>query len=176
MAIIVMDIAQVLDADVVKPVAPPYYESRFVRANDPHGPRAIWLRETLLMPSAGDPVADVWVMVFDPGGMGNRAIKVAHPLDASEYDYDTWTARIGETRIDDVSAAGAVTADERSAAWDLGIEPGGAPPVKLLIERGFRARFPTAKTIVRHPLARFDGYVTLEILLPEPHPKVPLLA
>jgi hypothetical protein len=162
MAIIVTVTAQVLDADVVKPVAPPYYESRFVRANDPHGPRAVWLRETLLLPSAGDSVADVWVMMFDPDGVGNRAIKVAHPLDASDYDYDTWTARIGEARIDDVSASGAVTADGRSAAWDLRIEPGDAPPVKLLTERGYRAKFPTAKTMVRHPLARFDGHVTLE--------------
>ncbi len=40
---------------------PPYYESRFIRAN--HPPRraqAIWLRWTLLLPKPGDAVADVW--------------------------------------------------------------------------------------------------------------------
>jgi hypothetical protein len=162
MAIIVTVIAQVLDADVVMPPEPPYYESRFVRANHPHRPQALWLRETLLLPSTGDSVADVWVMVFDPEGAGNRAIKVGYPLDASEYQYDTWTARIGETTIDDVSPRGTVTADGRSAAWDLRIEPGDAEPVKLLTDRGYRAKFPTAKTMVRHPLATFDGFVTLE--------------
>lgn len=144
------------------PVEAPYYESRFVRANHPHRSQALWLRETLLLPTVGNSVADVWVMVFDPAGAGNRAIKVAHPLAASEYRYDTWTARIGETSIDDVSAHGAVVADGRSAAWDLRIEPGAEAPVKLLTERGYRATFPTAKTMVRHPLATFAGHVTLD--------------
>ena len=46
----------------------PYYESRFLRANNPDNPQALWLRSTLLLPTAGEPVADVWVMVFDPDG------------------------------------------------------------------------------------------------------------
>ena len=41
---------------------PPYYESRFIRANHPDRARAVWLRWTLLYPQPGDPVADVWVM------------------------------------------------------------------------------------------------------------------
>ena len=28
----------------------------------------------------GEAVADVWVMLFDPDGAGNRAIKVPHPM------------------------------------------------------------------------------------------------
>jgi hypothetical protein len=155
MAIIDTVTAQVLDADVVMPSGPPYYESRFVRANHPDRPQALWVRETLLMP-------DVWVMVFDPEGAGNRAIKVAHPLDASEYRYDPWTATIGETYVDDVRARGVVTLGDRSASWDLRIEPGVAGAVRLLTERGYRAKFPTAKTMVRHPLATFDGHVTLD--------------
>ncbi|MCW2559327.1 MAG: hypothetical protein JWP55_3291 [Mycobacterium sp.] len=34
--------------------------------------------------------------------------------------------------------------------------------MKLLTERGYRAPFPTAKTMVRHPLATFDGQVELD--------------
>ena len=75
----------------------PYYESRYIRANHPDRPQALWLRETLLLPTAGDPVADVWVMVFDPDGAGNRALKEPYPIDAADYDYDNWTARIGAT-------------------------------------------------------------------------------
>jgi hypothetical protein len=153
--------AQVLDAEAVMPDKPPYYESRFVRANHPNQAVALWLRETLLLPTVGEPVADVWVMVFDPEGAGNRALKVGHPIEAADYRYgtgaDTWTARIGDTTIDDVSARGTVTGDGRSATWGLSIAPGDEPPVKLLTERGYRAPFPTAKTLVRHPLATFDG-------------------
>ncbi len=139
------------------PVEPPYYESRFVRANHPSAPKALWLRETLLLPTTGESVADVWVMVFDPEGAGNRAIKVGHPLRESDYGYDEWTARIGGATIDDAAVRGEVSAGGRTASWDLDIAPSAAPPVKLLTDRGYRAKFPAAKTMVRDPLATFDG-------------------
>jgi hypothetical protein len=141
----------------------PYYESRYIRANHPELPQAIWLRETVLVPTVGDPVADVWVIVFDPEGRaGNRALKQPYPIDAAAYDYDEWTARIGATTIDDRSARGVVTGKSRSARWDLRVTPGPQEPVKLLSGRGYKARFPTAKTMVRHPLARFDGQLELD--------------
>ena len=93
----------------------PYYESRYVRANHPERPQALWLRETLLLPTVGDPVADVWVMVFDPDGEGNRALKQPYPIDAADYEYDNWTARIGATSINDRCAEGVVTGGNRSA-------------------------------------------------------------
>jgi hypothetical protein len=150
-----------LDAEPVKSQAP-YYESRYIRANHPEEPRALWLRETLLLPTAGDPVADVWVMLFDPDGAGNRALKEPYPIDAAEYEYDNWTARIAATSIDDRSARGVVTGGNRSARWDLRITPGSEDMVKLLSDRAYKARIPTAKTTVRHPLAQFDGQVELD--------------
>ena len=36
-------------------------------------------------------------MVFDPDGAGNRALKQPYPIDAADYGYDHWTARIGAT-------------------------------------------------------------------------------
>ncbi len=145
----------------MKPEAP-YYESRYIRANHPQLPQALWLRETLLLPTAGDPVADVWVMVFDPDGAGNRALKEPYPIDAADYEYDNWTARIGATSIDDRSANGVVTGGSRSARWDLRITPGREDMVRLLTDRAYKARIPTAKTTVRHPLAEFDGLLELD--------------
>jgi len=150
-----------LDAEPVMPEAP-YYESRYIRANHPERPQALWLRETLLLPTAGDPVADVWVMVFDPDGEGNKALKEPYPIDAAAYGYDNWTARIGATSIDDRSAQGVVTGGNRSARWDLRITPGSEHEVRLLTDRAYKARIPTAKTTVRHPLAQFDGQVELD--------------
>jgi hypothetical protein len=146
-----------LDACEVLSATAPYYESRFVRANHPGRPVALWLRETLLVPTAGEAVADVWVMVFDPDGAGNRALKVSHPLTEADYGRDPWTARIAQTAIDDESARGEIA----GARWHLRITPGGQEAVRLLTDRGYEARFPTAKTTVRHPLARFDGTVEL---------------
>jgi hypothetical protein len=150
-----------LDAERVKPEAP-YYESRYIRANHPERAQALWLRETLLLPTAGDPVADVWVMVFDPYGAGNLALKQPYPIDAAAYEYDDWTARIGATSIDDMSALGVVTGRGRSARWDLRITPGSEDVVRLLTDRAYKARIPAAKTMVRHPLAQFDGQVEFD--------------
>ncbi|WP_205844215.1 hypothetical protein [Mycolicibacterium sp. GF69] len=141
---------------------PPYYESRYIRANHPDLPQALWLRETLLLPTAGAPVADVWVMVFDPDGAGNRALKEPYQIDLADYSYDDWAARIAATSLDDRAAEGVVTGRDRSARWDLRITPGDEEPVKLLTERAYAARFPTAKTTVRHPLARFDGLLEVD--------------
>ena len=145
----------------MKPKAP-YYESRFIRANDPDRARALWLRSTLLLPTAGVPVADAWVMLFDPDGSGNHAVKKPHPIDQSDYRYDPWTARIGATSIDDRAALGSLSTADRSARWDLRIAPSAAAAVRLLTDRGYKAKFPTAKTMVRHPLAQFDGTVELD--------------
>jgi hypothetical protein len=142
----------------------PYYESRYIRANHAEDARALWLRQTMLVPTAGDASADVWVMVFDPDGAGNRALKEPYPIEAAVYDYDNWTARIGAASIDDRSAQGVVTGGNRSARWDLRITAGSEAPVKLLTDRGYTARFPTAKTMVRHPMAQFDGLLELDDL------------
>jgi hypothetical protein len=151
-----------LDAETVIPGKAPYYESRFIRANNPDRAQALWLRSTLLLPTAGVPVADAWVMVFDPDGAGNRALKQPYPIDQADYGDDSWTCRIAATSVDDRCAQGSVTGAGRSARWDLRITPGDEAPVKLLTERGYKAKIPTAKTMVRHPLARFDGSLELD--------------
>src|SRR5262245_54133924 len=101
-------------------------------------------------------------MVFDPEGRGNRAVKEPYPIDAAAYEYDNWTARIGATSIDDRSAQGVVTGGNHSARWDLRITPGSEKEVRLLTDRAYTARIPTANTTVRHPLAQFDGQVELD--------------
>ncbi|MDA4105940.1 hypothetical protein [Mycolicibacterium holsaticum] len=140
----------------------PYYESRYIRANHPDLAQAVWLRETLLRSTTAEPVADVWVMVFDPDGSANRALKEPYPIHQAAYDDEPWTARIGSAVLDDRSAHGVVTGGGRSARWDLRITPGSAQPVRLLTERAYAARFPTAKTTVRNPLAQFDGQLELD--------------
>ncbi|RZT25993.1 hypothetical protein EV589_1744 [Mycobacterium sp. BK558] len=135
----------------------PYYESRFLRANAADGSRAIWLRETLLLPTSGEACADVWVMIFDPAG--HRAHKQSYPIVDATFGDEPWDVRIGPTSLDDASATGTVPGH---GYWELAITPGGQEPVRVLSERAYRARIPTAKTVVRHPQARFDGRLLLD--------------
>ncbi|MBV9091337.1 MAG: hypothetical protein JO044_15775 [Mycobacteriaceae bacterium] len=141
---------------------PPYYESRYIRANHPGRPKALWLRETLLLPRATAGSADVWVMVFDPNGAGNRAVKAPHPLDHADFRADPWCARIGTTTLDDHCARGNVVNQKSTAKWDLRITYRSHQPVKLLTERRYATHLPSTKTLVRSPLARFDGHLHVD--------------
>lgn len=140
----------------------PYYESRYIRANHPDRAQAIWLRETLLLADHGASSADVWVMLFDPEGDGNRAVKQPFAVEEADFRSEPWTVRIGDTFLDDRHARGSLPG-HRTASWDLVITSVGEP-VKLLTDRQYAARFPSAKTSVRSPLARFDGYVVVDDL------------
>lgn len=137
-------------------VQAPYYESRYIRANAPERGQALWLRETLLLPVEGEACADVWVMVFDPAG--HRAAKHTFPVDAADFDYETWAARIATTSIDDSAARGTLPDATR---WDLTITRSGQDSVRLLPDQAYQRRFPAAKTMVRDPLARFDGRLAM---------------
>ena len=134
---------------------PPYYESRFIRANHPSRAQALWLRETLLLTGDGARSADVWVMLFDPDGAGNAALKQPHPVDDAEFRGDPWTVRIGETQLDERRARGTLP----GASWELDIAGDGGQ-VKLLADFQYASWFPSAKTVVRLPQARFDGRIT----------------
>jgi hypothetical protein len=141
-------------------VKAPYYESRWIRANHPDRPLALWLREKLLLTTDGAQRADVWVMAFDPDGAGNCALKQQHPIDDAYFRASPWSASIDSTTLDDDSARGSIS-DPLAAAWDLGIT-GDGEPVKLLADWQYSNWVPSAKTQVRSPLARFDGQAVVE--------------
>ncbi|MCG7597092.1 hypothetical protein [Mycobacterium sp. PSTR-4-N] len=140
----------------------PCYESRWLRATSGDGARAIWLRETLLRASTGAASADVWVMVFDPAG--HRAHRESFPIDSAVFADDPWTARIGPNSLTDTAAVGGVPGRAR---WDLTVRPGGEPAVRVLSDRAYQARFPPAKTLVRHPRAQVDGRLEIDGLTVE---------
>jgi hypothetical protein len=141
-------------------VKAPYYESRWIRANHPDRPLALWVRETLLRTSGGAECADVWVMAYDPDGAGNCALKQPHSIEEAQFRAEPWTAAIGSTTLDDDHARGLIS-DPLAAAWDLRIT-GGGEPVKLLANWQYSSWVPSAKTQVRAPLARFDGQAVVE--------------
>ena len=102
-------------------------------------------------------------MVFDPDGGGNRALKQPHPIDAAAYRVrrlDRADRRDDHRRPVGDRASSPAAAGRR--AGTCGSRPATSAAVKLLTDRGYKAKFPTAKTMVRHPLARFDGSLELD--------------
>lgn len=63
---------------------PGHVESYFVRLNDPARPRALWLKQTILSPLAGEAVAESWVIFFD--GQKVVAEKATVPWAQARYE------------------------------------------------------------------------------------------
>jgi hypothetical protein len=125
------------------------YESFYLRACDPGGGLGVWIRYTVHRRPGHPPSGSLWFTLFEPGGP--TATKVTVP----EPSADDWI-RIAGARI----GPGVATGRANDVAWDLRFT--GADPLRHL-PRGwmYRARLPRTKPESPHPLARFDGTVTV---------------
>jgi hypothetical protein len=140
-----------------------HYESWFLRANDPSGRRAFWIRYTLFSPKGrpADAVGELWAIAFDRQTGQVVAVKETRPLDACAFAADRLDVRIGDATLADGAARGsAAGAGGDAIAWDLRYG-GGGEPLLLMPARMYRLPLPRAKVLVGQPLARFDGTVTV---------------
>jgi hypothetical protein len=139
-----------------------HYESYYLRANDPAGPRALWLRYTLFSPQGRpqDAIGEVWAIAFD-GARGNLAAKLEAPLERCEFDAAQLRVRVGDCRLDDAALRGAIDSGGRRLAWDLRYE-GGQGPLLFMHPDRYEAGFPAAKSVVTRPLARFSGTLAVD--------------
>jgi hypothetical protein len=120
------------------------YESRYLRAVDPHAPRGAWIRHTTLQRPGGPPVRSLWCTVWDAAAGPPRAVK-ATPGDAG--------ARFGPGAV-----GGRAHAGGHHAAWELQIaDP--APPLRHLPAPLYRAPLPRTKLESPAPAARISGTV-----------------
>jgi len=137
-----------------------HYESWFVRANGLHGD-AFWIRYTIFSPRGApqDAVGELWAIAFTSKGI--VAVKEEHPIAGCSFARERLDVRIGKATLDGESVRGGATANGHTIAWDLRYA-GDDPPIFLLPQRLYAARFPRAKTLVNRPLAAFNGYVAVD--------------
>jgi hypothetical protein len=135
-------------------------ESWFIKANDPAGGRAIWIRFTVLSPEGrpGDAVVEVWAVAFDRET--NTSGKDTFPAAAAHVGGSPLRIAAGESTLEPGRTRGRVRAGGGTIAWDLRF-PGDAPalhlfPVDALYELD---RFPRQKLTTPVPDARFAGSI-----------------
>jgi hypothetical protein len=128
------------------------YESWYLRAVDPHAPRGVWIRNTVLRRRGGPPAGSLWCTVWDGDGGPPVAVKetpgVALPGD--------WLA-IGSARFGPDAMKGSARAGGLSASWDL-TATDAAPPLRHLPV--YNAPLPRTKLESPAPAARISGRVT----------------
>lgn len=141
-----------------------HYESFYVKAAEPGGGRAIWIRYTVHKRPNAAPTASLWFTYFDRAAAGPRAGKVtvgADRLNAPSGPNAAWVeidgAEIGPGRL-----RGALALPDFEASWDLSFEHSG-PPCQYLPKRWmYRAPLPRTKLLAPAPDTRFRGRVTLD--------------
>jgi hypothetical protein len=154
-----------------------HVESFFLKANDPSGERALWLRATIFA-SAREPdraLAEGWAIAFDRRGGTARhvAVKQVLPFAQASFDRSTLGVRwpIGggdgkpaEARVElqPGKARGSLSMRDHSIAWDLRFSGEDRPIVPFFDRRMYTGPFPKSKLVTPVPDARFEGELTVD--------------
>jgi len=133
-----------------------HVESYFLKANDPAGTRALWLKATIFAaPGAPESaVAESWAVAFDRE-RGHVAVKSHVPLQRARFAPDDVNAEVSGCELRRDRARGELASDLGRIAWDLRLASRGAPLVHFPRAWMYDAPFPSTKLV--SPV--FDGRV-----------------
>lgn len=148
-----------------------HVESYFLKANEPNGERALWLRTTIFSRASepGSTVAEGWAIAFDRRNEEHRhcAIKCTLPISRAHFSRDGFGVRWAEpgegTELDarDGASKGYLRRGNKNITWDLAYAPSG-PALELLpFQWMYSAPFPKSKLVTPAPDAVFSGEVTV---------------
>jgi hypothetical protein len=132
-----------------------HYESFFLKACEPAGRRALWIRYTVHQRPGDRPTGSLWFTFFDADAERPRAHKVT--VAGPSAPAGEWI-RVGEAALRPGCALGAVDGLE----WDLRFSSAEAPLCHLPRAWMYRAPLPKTKLVSPAPAARFDGSLSLD--------------
>jgi hypothetical protein len=142
-----------------------HVESFFLKANEPSGRRAIWVRATVFArPRSADPtsepvppLASAWAIAFDRE-RGHVAAKTDVPLAQARFARGAFDVAVDGCELSLGRARGAVETAGRALGWDLVIGPPRcAPIVHLPSPALYRASVPPSKAVTPVADARLEG-------------------
>lgn len=134
-----------------------HYESFYVKATDPKGGRAVWLRHTFHKRPGEKPTAAIWLTVFDSAAGPPRATKVSYEAGEISAPGDAYV-KIGESVLDNREARGSAG----SARWKLQFDRGAEILRHLDRDYFYRSKLPRTKLETVNPDSRFDGWIELD--------------
>jgi hypothetical protein len=145
-----------------------HVESWFLKANEPGGRRAIWLRHTIFAraESAGrchpkvPAQADAWAIAFDRE-RGHVATKRTVSFDGARFARGTLDVTVDGCELSLGHARGALETGTREMAWDLAVGPPRAAPIVHFPRRLYETTLPSMKLVTPLSDARAKGIVTV---------------
>jgi hypothetical protein len=138
------------------------YESHYVKAADPAGGRAVWLRHTVLSrPDGGGQRTTTWLTLFDR----DAEIPVVQRRVTDEAGYTPAAAGWSACAYGSLGPNGA-DGSMQDATWSLRWEPVDAEPVPYLPKRWLYDRLiPRSNGVALLPFGRMSGHA--DIAAPE---------
>ncbi|HEY7594031.1 MAG TPA: hypothetical protein VH969_12840 [Actinophytocola sp.] len=134
------------------PDMPAGYESYYLRACHPDGGLGVWIRYTAHRRPGAQPTGALWFTLFEESGP--TATKVSGPPVVADW------IRIGDAALGPGRAHGSAHGPAHDVAWDLRFS-GAAPLCHLPFGPLYRVPVPRTKPVSLHPVARFDGSITV---------------
>jgi hypothetical protein len=139
-----------------------HVESYFLKLNDPHGRRALWLKATILVREGGTPrIAEGWAIAFDREGR-HVAAKQTIPIDEARFSEHGLDLEVAGLTFGPGRVRGRVNGAERTISFDLRFTMGAPPLTPLPSERMYTGTLPSSKLVSPHPDARFDGWYSID--------------
>ena len=105
-----------------------HVESWFLKANEPDGRRALWVRSTIFARPPLAPVAEAWAIAFDRH-RGHVAVKSTVALEAARFTKDAFDVEVDGCALSLDRARGSLSSGRGALAWDLAIGPALAAPI-----------------------------------------------
>ncbi len=141
-----------------------HVESWFLKANEPGGHRAIWLKNTVFARAPGEssraevpPMAEAWAIAFNRS-RGHVATKTSVTLDRARFARGTLDVEVDGCELSLGRARGALAGGSRRLAWDLAVGPERASAIVHLPRASlYRGRFPASKLVTPLADARVSG-------------------
>ena len=143
-----------------------HVESWFLKATDPSGERAFWLKATIFAPDAAPSraMAEGWAVCFDRRAGRARQVGVKHTLPFTHATFGAgglgarWELRSNGDRFELAPgvARGAITMGSERVTWDLAFR-GEARAMVLYPPRLYELPVPRLKIVTPLPDARFEG-------------------
>ena len=137
-----------------------HYESFYIKAAQPQGGRAVWIRHTIHKRPGQDPNASLWFTFFDADAPGPRATKETVGLDQLSVPTGAYV-QVGGAVLEPGRAHGSATSESLAVSWELEFQDESEPLHHLPREFMYRAKLPKTKFLSPYPSATFTGRVEI---------------
>lgn len=140
-----------------------HVESYFLKANDPTGGRALWLKATIFAPPGAPEaaVAESWAVAFDRE-RGHVAAKSQVPFAAARFSAADVDVEVSGCSLRRDGARGALEHAGAKIAWDVRLASRGAPLVHFPRPWMYEGRFPSSKLVSPVFDGRLEGTVDVD--------------